>query len=113
MAEQQTDEVLRQLAEQNKQLAQLAADSDTILAPLARERTHLAGFIRNATVAGEASAERRDDIALGFKRFPPALEQLQLTMVQLRRFAEEGIPVATNLHEAAPGFTGATKALRP
>ena len=34
-------------------------------------------------------------------------------MVELRRFAEQATPVATDLHEAAPGLTGATKALRP
>ena len=109
----ETDEVLSQLAAQNKQLAQLAVDSDTILTPLARERDHLAGFIRNATIAGEASAERRDDIVLGFQRFPAALDQIQQTMVQLRRFAEEATPVASDLRIAAPGFTGATEALQP
>lgn len=109
----ETDLLLSQLAEQNQQLAQLAVDSDTILSPLARERQHLAGFIRNATIAGQASAERRDDIVLGFQRFPEALEQLQMTMVELRRFAEAATPVATNLRIAAPGFTGATEALQP
>jgi phospholipid/cholesterol/gamma-HCH transport system substrate-binding protein len=110
---QETDKVLAQLAAQNKQLAQLASDSDAILTPLARERTHVSGFIKNATIAGQAAAERRDDIALGFQRFPEALHQLELTMVQLRRFAEAGTPVATNLRAAAPGLTGATRALRP
>ncbi|MBA2522708.1 MAG: MCE family protein, partial [Solirubrobacterales bacterium] len=78
---QQTDKVLAVLAEQNRGLAQLAADSDQILTPLAREREHVAGFIRNAAIANEAAAERRDDIALGFQRFPAALNELQLTMV--------------------------------
>ncbi len=109
----ETDEVLGQLAAQNKQLAQLAVDSDAILGPLAREREHLAGFIRNAAIAGEASAERRNDIVLGFRRFPAALDQLEQTMVQLRRFAEAATPVATDLRIAAPGFTGATEALQP
>ena len=110
---QQTDIVLAQLADQNKELAQLAADSDQILNPLARERGHLAGFIKSATIAGQASAERRGDIVEGFQRFPDALNELELTMVQLRRFAVEGTPVATNLRAAAPGLTGATRALRP
>lgn len=109
----ETNEVLSQLAAQNHQLAQLAADSDAILTPLARERSHVAGFIRNATIAGEAAAERRDDIVLGFQRFPDALEQLELTMDQLTKFAEAGTPVMRDLGIAAPGFTGATEALRP
>lgn len=110
---QETDKVLAILAKQNRGLAQLASDSDQILAPLARERTHVAGFIRNAADAGQAAAERQSDISLGFQRFPPALKQLQSTMVQLRKFALQAKPVANNLSAAAPGLAGATKALGP
>lgn len=110
---QQTDRVLAVLAEQNDQLAQLAADSDAILTPLARERESLSGFIRNASIAGAAAAERRDDIALGFERFPPALRELQSTMAELRRFAVQVEPVAVDLRRAAPGLDGATRALGP
>ena len=88
---QETDKVLAILADQNKGLAQLAVDSDTVLGPLARERDHIAGFINNATIAGEAAAERRNDIEQGFQSSSrTALKQLQSTMVQLRRFAEAG-----------------------
>ena len=110
---QQTDKVLATLAKQNQQLAQLAQDSDTILQPLSEQRQHLAGFIRNAATAGTAAAERRDDIVAGFDEFPKALRELQSTMVELRRFAEQATPVAVNLRKAAPGLTDATKALRP
>ncbi len=109
----QTDKVLATLAAQNKQLAQLAADSDAVLTPLARERQHLAGFIRNAAITGSAAAERRDDIVAGFEEFPNALTELQSTMVELQRFSEQATPVAVDLRRAAPGLTGATKALRP
>ncbi len=47
------------------------------------------------------------------ERFPDALKQLELTMVQLQKFAEAGTPVMRDLETAAPGFTGATEALRP
>ena len=110
---QQTDRVLATLAKQNRQLAQLAADSDAILAPLARERENISGFIRNASIAGQAAAERSADISLGFQRFPAALRELELTMGELRRFALQIGPVADNLREAAPGLTGATRALGP
>ncbi len=110
---QQTDKVLAILAAQNRGLAQLAADSDQILTPLARERESVAGFIRNASIAGAAAAERRDDIAEGFVRFPPALRELESTMVELRRFAEQAQPVAVNLQAAAPGLAGATRQLGP
>jgi len=110
---QETDKVLSTLAKQNKQLAQLAKDSDTVLTPLARERQHLAGFIRNSATAGAAAAERSNDIVAGFDEFPNALRELNSTMVELRRFAEQATPVAVDLHRAAPGLTGATKALQP
>lgn len=110
---QETDKVLAILAEQNDGLAQLTADSDTILAALARERGSVAGFVNNATIAGEAAAERRDDIAEGFRRFPPALQELEKTMVELRGFAEAATPVASDLGDAAPSLAGATRALRP
>jgi phospholipid/cholesterol/gamma-HCH transport system substrate-binding protein len=110
---QETDKVLAMLADQNKGLAKLASDSDAILGPLAREREHVAGFIRNATTAGEAAAERRDDISRGLRDFPPALDEIQSTMVQLRKFAVQAQPVAVNLREAAPDLAGATRALAP
>ena len=40
-----TDKVIKILARQNKQLAQLATDSDDVLAPLAKVRRQIAGFI--------------------------------------------------------------------
>lgn len=109
----QTDKVLATLAKQNKQLADLARNSDTILTPLAEQRRHLAGFFRNAATAGSAAAERRDDIVAGFDEFPSALSELESTMVELRRFAEQATPVAINLREAAPGLTEATRLLQP
>jgi ABC-type transporter Mla subunit MlaD len=109
----QTDKVLATLAKQNKQLAQLAVDSDAILTPLSEQRQHLSGFIRNAATAGTAAAERRDDIVAGFDEFPNALRELRSTMVALRGFAEQSTPVAVNLRKAAPGLTDATRLLRP
>lgn len=110
---QQTDRVLKILADQNKSLAKLAVDSDAVLGPLSRERDSLAGFINNAATTGEAAAERRDDIEQGFIEFPPALRELESTMVELRRFSEAATPVATDLNIAAPSLAGATEALAP
>ncbi len=109
----QTDRVLAILAEQNQQLAQLQVDSDAVLTPLARERERIAGFIKNATIAGQASAERKADIEQGFVEFPNALRELELTMVQLRKFSEAATPVAADLRVGAPSLTGMTEALGP
>ena len=46
------------LAQQNRELARLARDSDPVLAPLAREHETFADFIVQANATGEASAER-------------------------------------------------------
>ena len=54
-----TDKVLKILAGQNRTLAQLATDSDTVLAPLARERKpDLPGFVTQANTTAVASAAR-------------------------------------------------------
>ena len=97
------------LAEQNKQLAQLAADSDRSSPRSPASAQHVAGFIRNATTAGSAAAERRDDIVAGFNGSRRRCASCAATMAQLRRFAEQATPVAADLRNAARGLTGATR----
>lgn len=110
---QQTDRVLATLAAQNKGLAQLAKDSDTILTPLARERTAVSSFINQAGATAEATAERRTDLEAGFEKFPAALRELRSTMSALKVFANQGAPLVSDLGDAAPGLTGASRALGP
>ena len=57
--------MLKILAGQNRVLGRLAADSDTVLGPLAREKERVSDFIVQANATGEASAERRTDIRRG------------------------------------------------
>ena len=105
--------MLRQLARQNHELAKLATDSDRVLAPLARERAKVAGFIRNANTAGEATAERSADLEAGFEKFPAALRALRQQMVQLQNFAKQAAPTFADFADAAPNITRSTKALGP
>ena len=58
----ETDRVLKILASQNRELADLARDSDAALGPLARERSRVGNWIVEADMA-EASAERRSTSA--------------------------------------------------
>ena len=109
----QTDRILHQLANQNHELARLAEESGPVLAPLARERAKVAGFIRNANTAGEATAERSAALEAGFQKFPAALQALRRQMVQLKRFADQATPTFTDFAEAAPNITRSTKALGP
>ena len=109
----QFDRVLGILAAQNKQLAKLNSDSDAILAPLARERTRVAGFIDTAGETAEASAERKGDIERGLQKFPATLRELRLTMRDLGGFSREATPVFSNFGKAAPSLAVASKQLAP
>jgi ABC-type transporter Mla subunit MlaD len=106
----ETDQVLEILGHQNRVLARLARDSDTALAPLAREREHFADFIVQANRTGEATAERSADIRLGIHRLPEFLRQLRLLLVDLEGFANQGTPLLTNVKQAAPALGRLIKA---
>ena len=98
----ETDELLAILAEQNRTLARLAESSDRALGPLARERERFASWIVQANRTGEASAERRTDIARGINRLPVFLRELRLLMVELEGLADQGTPLLDDLGAAAP-----------
>jgi ABC-type transporter Mla subunit MlaD len=107
------DTLIGILAEQRNQLAQLASDSEEILVPFARERASVAGFISNAGAAGEASAERGEDLEASLRRLPQFLREFRSTMRDLKGFADAGTPVLSELDRAAPSLTSATRALTP
>jgi phospholipid/cholesterol/gamma-HCH transport system substrate-binding protein len=109
----QFDRVLAVLASQNQALAKLNSDSDTILAPLARERTRVAGFIDSAGTTAQASAERRADIERGLQKFPRTLTELRLTMRDLGGFSREATPVFADFGKAAPSLAVASRQLAP
>jgi ABC-type transporter Mla subunit MlaD len=81
-----------------------------VLAPLAREKERFADFIVQANATGEASAERRGDIARGIELLPDFLAQLRPLMVDLEGFADQGIPLFTDLNAAAPDLGRMIKA---
>ncbi len=101
---QDLNEVLDILARQNDTLEQLAVDSDRILAPLARERRRVTGFVKAAQEAAAATAERREDLAGTFERLPRFLTELRPTMQRLEGLAGEGAPLAADLRGAAADF---------
>jgi ABC-type transporter Mla subunit MlaD len=96
------DEVLRLLARQNDELAQLALDSDAIMAPLARERRHVSGAIQNASEVAAATAARRGDLEASLERLPRFLRELRPTMTRLGALSDEMTPVLSDLGDAAP-----------
>jgi phospholipid/cholesterol/gamma-HCH transport system substrate-binding protein len=109
----QTDRVLKILADQNDQLASLASDGDRVLAPLAENRTSITGFLTNARIAGEATAERSVDLEAQIQKLPETLRQIRLTMTQLKGFADEGTPLMRDVGAVAPSLNRATQKLAP
>jgi virulence factor Mce-like protein len=100
----ETDEVLKILADQNRVLARLARDSDRVLEPLARERESFADFVVQANATGEASAERRGDLAQSIHLLPGFLRELRPLMADLEDFTDQGTPLLTDLNAAAPAL---------
>ncbi len=96
-----TDRVLRILASQDHVLARLATDSDTVLAPLARERRQLAGFVTQANTTSVASAQRAAAESQTFKLFPSFLRQLRPLMADLGSLADQGTPLMKSLGQSA------------
>ncbi len=96
-----TDKVIKILAKQNHQLAQLATDSETVLSPLAREREQIKGFITNANTTSVASAERAADEQRTFALFPSFLRQLRPLLADLGGLADQGTPLMTSLGQSA------------
>jgi virulence factor Mce-like protein len=98
----ETDKVLNILAGQNRQLADLARDSDTVIAPLAAKRKRISHFVVAANETGKATAERSADIVRTFQRFPGFLRELRPTLQALGDFSDQFTPVLADLQTAAP-----------
>ena len=89
---QQTDRVLADLAKENTTLRDLTGNADTVLAELADNKRDIGRFVDTARAAATASAERRDQIAQTFHRFPGFLSQLTPTMAALGGVADARRP---------------------
>ncbi len=100
----ETEAVVRTLARQNRELADLARDSDRALAPLTRERRRVSHWIVEANETGEATAERRVDIRRGINLLPAFLRELRPLMADLEGFADQGTPLLRDLKVAAPAL---------
>jgi ABC-type transporter Mla subunit MlaD len=109
----ETDKVLKILADQNRTLAQLAADGDRALGPLARERARVSDFIVQANETAQASAERRGELSQTFEKLPRFLAELKPTMEDLGALSDEMTPVISDLGVAAPALNRFILALGP
>jgi ABC-type transporter Mla subunit MlaD len=100
----ETDKVLVLLAHENKTLRDLARDSDAALAPIARERAHVADFVTKAGNTAEATAEKRVQFEQNLHKLPAFLRQLKPTMTRLGELSDEMSPVLEDLGAQAPAI---------
>jgi len=109
----ETDKVFKILASQNRQLAKLADDSQTVLAPLAKERQQISGFIRTANTTSVAAAARAQDESRTFRLFPTFLRRLRPLLADLSVLADHGTPVLQQLGQTAGPLGEEFGELRP
>jgi ABC-type transporter Mla subunit MlaD len=107
------DKVLKILADENQVLADLQRDSDTNLAPLARDRAKIQRFIETAGEVGLATAERSNDLEGQFQRFPEFLRQLRPTAQRLSALSDQMVPVLNDLRPQAPAINRLVQQLGP
>ncbi|MEA2313022.1 MAG: hypothetical protein QOE28_2990 [Solirubrobacteraceae bacterium] len=109
----EVDKVLAILASENNTLQGLAKNGDTVLAPLSRERKHVASALANSAAVARATAERRTALEADIQRLPAFLTQLRPTMVRLGAFADQATPVLADLGAQAPAINRFVTALGP
>jgi ABC-type transporter Mla subunit MlaD len=109
----QTERVFNILAAQNRVLAKLATDSDTVLAPLARTRGSLADFVVQANRTATASAAEQTQLRNSIRLLPPFLRQLKPLMADLGKLADQGTPVVKDAGASAASLDAEFKTLVP
>jgi ABC-type transporter Mla subunit MlaD len=100
----EVDNLLQVIGTQNRQLAELARNSDTVLAPLARERVKVGDAIANSSAVAGATAERRVQLESSISKLPAFLTQLRPTMTRLGALSDEMTPVLEDLGAQAPAI---------
>jgi ABC-type transporter Mla subunit MlaD len=98
----EVDHLLQVIGSQNRQLASLARNSDTVLAPLARERVKVGDAIANSSAVAGATAERRAALEADVQKLPRFLTELRPTMTRLGALSDEMTPVLEDLGAVAP-----------
>jgi virulence factor Mce-like protein len=114
------NDVLKILADENRNLVRLAEDGDTALASLAANREHITGLFKNADAAARATNAKRQELAETLQLLPGFLDELEPTARTLKQFADQAAPVAasarassSDLSEFVSGTDEFVKAANP
>jgi virulence factor Mce-like protein len=98
----ETQKVLRILGDQNEVIENFIVDADTTIAALERRKADVARFLQTSANAASASASQRQALAQTFNKLPRFLAELQPTMAELEKVADEQIPLLVDARRAAP-----------
>jgi virulence factor Mce-like protein len=109
----ETDRVLKILANNRRTLQQLTRDSGAVMRVLGARRKDVGRFVVEARNTAQATAERRRDLRATFQRFPGFLDQLEPTMRDLGTASDRLAPTFADLRAAAPSVTNLLRTLNP
>jgi phospholipid/cholesterol/gamma-HCH transport system substrate-binding protein len=110
---QQADNLVAILARQNKTLGQLTDDSSAVLAPLAKRRKDLGGFVKNVGLTAAATARQGDAFEANLSKLPAFLRELGPAADRLGELADQASPAIDNFASEAASVNAATERLGP
>jgi len=109
----ETNKTLRILGAQTSTIERLIVNSDRVLAALARRKTEVSRFVREAGRTAEITATRRTDLARTFNRLPAFLAELRPYMTRLGDLTVAQTPLLRNLRAASGDLDVFLRRLRP
>lgn len=109
----EVNKVLAILASENRRLAQLAVDGEKNMSALAKKKTNIVNFMRNAGYTAAATAERGEDLQQNLRNLPETLRQLRADFNAVGTFADRAIPVFSYLKPAASDISEVQTKLGP
>jgi phospholipid/cholesterol/gamma-HCH transport system substrate-binding protein len=109
----QTDRVIAVLARQDNVLARLVDESDRVLAPLAKRRKDLTGFIRSAGQTAAATAARGDALESDLQKLPGFLRRLGPAADDFGALADQITPTLGDLNAKAQSINATVARLGP
>lgn len=109
----QVNKVLAILSSENKRLAQLAVDGEKNMTALAKKKSNMINFFKNAGYTAQATSERGEDLQQNIKNLPETLRQLRADFNAVGTFADNAIPVFRYLKPAAADISEVQTKLGP
>ena len=97
----ETDRVLAILADQNRVLADLSRDADTVIGDLAANKRDVGRWVSETRETAAASAQRSTDLRASLQRLPTFLRELRPTMDALGATADAQAPALADLNASA------------